>query len=278
MKKILFLLILSVAAWSAWAQAKYDLGYDPATETYTVSLIPEVTWSGAKNMVGSAQIVLRVASDKDFTPAITSQIDGLIWVDNAYVENPDGAPGHTFVCISLVNGPTAKIQMADGQKQPLFSFINAGGACAGPVTMLENTDPMVKAVRLSGYNVTQHLAMIGARGNAIEGVENHEVDCSLVSNTIDPGVRVIGNVQVMPVPADHTVTVRWSLLHEQPDNKYMVIYDSRGREVFREKISDNEGNYTQTIKVENWQSGMYQIRFLLGQNHQTQSWNMMVLH
>ena len=278
MKNILFVFGTMFLSQMVSAQVKFNLGYQEDTKVYTLSVLPEVTWPSPKNMLNSAQIVLRVDAGKEFIPAITPLLEGLIWADNAYIDQPPGAEDYTFVCISLVNGPTQKIKMAEGEELPIFSFVNAGAGCPGKVTLVTNDDPSVVAARSAGFNVTQHFGMLGARGNAFTGVINGEVDCTPVSGTNDPEEKVIDEVKIAPVPADKSVTITWNLLSNQRGLRQIVICDVTGREVLREKISESKGLQTMTVDVENWQAGMYRVRFALGENQQTQAWNLMVIH
>lgn len=278
MRNILMAIGVLLFSATATAQVKFNLSYLEATKTYTVSVIPEVSWQAPKNIVASAQIVLRIDSDKELIPGITSLISGLTWADNAYVEQPTGAPNHTFICISLVNGPTSQVAIAADQEVPLFSFINTATGCAGKVKMLANDDPMVQDVRNAGLNITQNFSVLGARGNAFTGFENSEVDCSAVSGLNEQDDKLIDEVKISPVPADKAVSVQWNVLSEQTGLHQMVICDAAGREIFREKISDGNGSHTRNINVENWQAGLYRIKFVFGNNRQTQSWNLMVIH
>jgi len=259
------------------AQVKLNLSYDAATKVYTVSALPEVTWNAPLNMINTAQIVLRVDAGVPFTPGITTLVDGLIWADNAYVELPDVAPGYTFVCISLVNGPTTKIGIANEKEVPLFAFTNVGGDCVGKIALLDNSDPMVQAVRANGYNITQNLPILGAKGNAFAGVLTSSVDCAVSSSTKEEP-RLIDGVMVSPVPADKTVNVQWTQVSDQHALRQIVVCDAKGSEVLRERISNGKGPHALTIQVENWQAGLYRLRFVSDQGHQTKAWNLMVIH
>ena len=278
MKNILVVTSALLLSTMVSAQVKFNLSYQEATKVYTVSVVPETTWEKPKNMLSSAQVVFRVDADKEFIPGITSLVEGLTWADNAYIEQPAGAEGYTFVCISLVNGPTSKIALTTDTEIPLFSFVNSGNGCAGKVELLTNDDPMVQAVRGAGFNVTQHFAVLGARGNAFTGFVNGEVDCSPASGANEQAVKIIDEVKIAPVPSDKLVTIQWTLLSEQPGLRQMVICDAQGREVLREKISDGTGQHTLNVDVENWQAGLYRVRFVFENNQQTQSWNLMVIH
>ncbi len=278
MKNIVVLLSALLFSSLVNAQVKFNLSYQEATKVYTVSILPEVSWGAPKNMVSSAQVVLRVAANQEFTPGITSLVPGLTWADNAYIEHPDGAPEYTFVCISLVNGPTTQIPLADGQEVPLFSFVNAGNGCAGQVVLLANDDPMVQSVRGAGFNITQHFAVLGARGNAFTGLINSAVDCSPLTSVDAPTGKVIDEVKVSPVPADNVVNIQWTLLTDQQEQREMLIFDARGREVFRQKISGVQGRYSMHVQVANWQAGLYSMQFVFAGGQRTPSWNLMVIH
>ena len=206
MKKLWFSLALLTASCTLFSQVKFNLTYKPDTKTYTVSIIPEAAYPEPKNMVGTAQVVLRSKYNQNFTPIITSLVDGLIWSDNAYVDFPANAPEYTYACIALANGPTKKIHFLSEQEVPLFSFKNAGGDCPGLIELVSNDDPLVQAVLSSGYNVTQNLPILGARGNAYAGILNGSVECTL-SGAKEINDKTISAVQIAPVPADRRVTI-----------------------------------------------------------------------
>ncbi len=275
MKKFCFLLVFLSFNGSLFAQVKLNLSYQSETQIYTVSVIPETTYSEPKNMIGSAQIVLRAKFNENFTPIITSRVDGLIWADNSYVDFPADAPEYTYACIALANGPTKKIQFLSDTEVPLFSFKNAGGDCPGLIELISNDDPLVQAVLSSGYNVTQNLPILGARGNAYAGILNGVVECA-VSGSKEFNDQIIGDVQIAPVPADKRVTIAWQNLDDMRHME-MVITDSRSREVFREKISSFKGENALNVDVSSWSSGMYNIRFHLGSGRQTRGWHFMVI-
>lgn len=276
MKKFWFSLLLLSFSGSLFCQVKFNLNYQSETKTYTVSVVPEASYPEPKNTVSSAQIVLRAKFNENFTPIITSLVDGLIWTDNSYIDYPKDAPQYTYVCVALANGPTKKIHFVSGIEIPLFSIKNAGGECPGLIELISNDDAMVQEVRASGFNVTQHLGVLGARGNAYAGVQNGIVEC-LESSSTTTADAIIGEMQIAPVPADRRVTIRWHNLSELSPRMEMVITDSRTREVYREKVSSNKGENSVNIDVGNWLSGMYNIRFQLDHGGQTRGWHFMVL-
>lgn len=278
MRTLLSLLTALFLSGSICGQVKFNLTYQPETGRYTVSILPEVSWPAPKNQVGSAQVVLRVASDIDFIPGITSLVPDAVWADNAYVEQTAAAPGYTFVCIALVSGRTDKITFNEGEEVPLFSFVNAGGDCAGAVELLPNDDPMVVAVVAEGFNITQHIGVLGARGNAYSGIINGTTDCGATSGNHEAGAVLIETVQVSPVPASEQVLIRWHMPVDNDDRVEMVMVDQLGREEYREAVGSIKGEHALLIPVKNWQSGIYRLYFQFGSGRRTQSWNVVVLH
>lgn len=278
MKNSLSFILFILLSGPLFGQVKFNLTYQPTTKVYTVSMLPSVSWASPDNLVSSAQVVFRVSSDKEFTPGITSLIEGLQWADNAYIENPAGADGYTFVCVSLAGGMTNRISFVADQELPLFSFINAAGSCAGKVELLSNDDPMVLAVRTGGYNVTQHVAVLGARGNAFSGLENAAVDCAPTSLVEIPQEKIVEAVRIAPVPADEQVSIVWDLAADHSEVFELVIHDASGKQIASEKVSASKGEHVSKFEVKSWQSGTYSVRFRLGQTRQTQSWNFMVMH
>ena len=277
MKNLFFLLGALLVSSPLFSQVKFNLGYQPETGVYTVSILPEISWAAPKNTVGSAQIVLRASADLAFTPNIISLIPGTTWIDNAYVEKPAAAPAFTFVCIALASGPTDKITLAEGHEIPLFSFTNAGGGCAGLVELVENDDPVVQAVKTGGFNVTQNFSVLGARGNAFTGIANGSVECA-VSGSKDLPDKFIESVQISPVPSSEDVMIRWHLLADYNEHLDLVITNSIGQEVFREKVTGSKGEGALKVIVKDWKSGIYRVNFQFSRGRRTQAWNLMVMH
>lgn len=276
MKKLWFSLVILLVSTQLFSQVKLNLTFQAETMTYTVSMVSDATYTEPKNMVGAVQIVLRSKFNVNFTPIITSRIEGVIWADNAYVDYPAATPEYTYACIALANGPTKKIQFTAGQELPLFSFKNAGGECPGLIELVANEDPQVQLVKASGYNVTQSLSVLGARGNAYAGILNGSIEC-LVSNTKTIQEKVIEELQIAPVPADRLVTISWENLNEIHKRVELVIMDNKGREVYREKVSGVKGKNVLEIDVSNWFSGVYTMRFQFENAGQTRGWHFMVI-
>lgn len=278
MKNIATLFFLLFGLTPVFNQVTFNLSYQVETKSYTISLIPNISWQASQNKVGSAQIVLRVPSGLPFFPAITSQIEDVNWADNVYLENPDQAPGYTFIGIAMVNGPTDKISFSEGIEVPLFSFVNAAGGCPGRVELTPNDDPMVESLIAAGFNFTQHIAVLGARGNAFSGIAQGTADCGLISSTIENVEKLIDQIRIAPSPADEQVTVSWTRQPAVDLRVDLVIYSISGQEVFHKPVSNVAGDQSLKITVKNWTSGLYHLSFQYSDGRRTAAHNLIVNH
>ncbi|MCK6693065.1 MAG: hypothetical protein L6Q97_13320, partial [Thermoanaerobaculia bacterium] len=245
---------------------------------YTVSVISEKSWTAPMNKTGSAQIILRVPAGVAFVPAITSRIEGLVWADNAYIENLQQAPGYTFVAIAMVNGPTDKINFSEGEVTPLFDFVNAAGECPGLVELTSNDDPLIRSVVAEGFNVTQHIAVLGARGNAYAGIATGAVDCGLVSGAPDNTGSDIENIKVAPLPADEQVTVTWNRVSDATRDVEMAIHNISGQLIWLQSIPAGKGEFTQNIMVKDWKPGLYHLVFQSADGRHSVPHNLLIVH
>lgn len=278
MKNII--IILSSFYWAAavHGQVKFNLTYATDSKVYTVSVIPQKSWVTPMNKTGSAQVILRVPAGGAFVPAITSRVEGLVWADNVYIENLQQAPGYTFVAIAMVNGPTDKINFSEGEETPLFDFVNAAGGCPGLVELPANDDPLVRAVVAEGFNVTQHIAVLGARGNAYAGIATGTVDCGLVSGAPDNTGSDIENIKVAPQPADEQVTVSWNRISDAKRDVEIAIHNISGQLIWLQSIPAGQGEFTQNIMVKDWKPGLYHLVFQSADGRRSVPHNLLIVH
>ena len=279
MKKTFLFAFLSAFFLQGYAQVRFNLEMLPDSQTYLVSAVAEKTYTAPQNMVASAQVVLRYQSDKNFIPMIETEIAGLTWSDNAQVDHADPASNASFVCIALVEKATRLIAFTEGQKTPLFTFKNADGTCPGPISLVLNTDADVQQCRSMGYNVTQHISILGARGEAFVGVDNVMVDCTpSTSNTVEEKEADIASIEVMPSPAETEVTIKWQNQVDFSDELNLIVTDPQGKEVKRMVVQQNRGIGKAILDVRSWDSGLYQFYFRSEDQKITRAHRFVVMH
>lgn len=255
-----FALLLVFSAFFApllQAQVKFNLSLLPDQRTYLVSILPETTWPVPHNTVGGVQIVIKKEAGRPFMAGeISSFIPGLTWWDNAYVESPGQAPEYDFVCFVLRERAVRDIPFNAWVETPLFTFVNLMPNCAGPLELVENTDPMVQAVVYHDrINITQNMTVLGARGNAFSGVLDGIADCTVASqvNTPESGVK---NLRVFPVPADQTLQVFWETLPGGEVDK-LLIGNALGQVLKVQKLFTAGGEQNIELDVSGLAAGVY---------------------
>lgn len=279
MKNLLSVAALMLLFITSQAQVKFNLELLPDNETYLVSVVAEKTYATPRNMVASTQVVLRYNTDENFIPVIETQIPGLTWSDNAQLDHNAVGSNTSFVCIALVEKASKLITFTKDQATPLFTFKNADGTCPGPIALVENTDADVQQCRAMGYNVTQHMSILGARGEAYAGVVNKEVDCtSSTSDTKETSISKIASVEVMPSPAETEVTINWENQIDFSKELNIVLTDPQGKEVKRVVVQQNKGKNTTTLDVRTWDSGLYQFFFRNEEQKVTKAYRFVVMH
>ncbi len=245
--------LLLVLGRGANAQVSLGLSLLEDGETFVVSLISQAEWPVPFNAVGAAQIVLRTEADASFTATeVTSLIPGTTWSDNVYLDDLSGTSEYRFVCFTLNEKGTRNIPFIAGEETPLFSFKNAGGACPGELHLVNNQDSYVQEVILADQvNITQNLAVLGARGNAFEGIHTQPVSCTTVAVKNPVSLQ---RFTAFPNPVHDKLTLGWSLSGEAYINQLHVTTLS-GKSVATFPVDNRVTEFT--FSVEQWPSGVY---------------------
>jgi hypothetical protein len=248
---VLFLLL--VFGKKGAAQATLGLSLLEDGETFVVSLISQNDWPAPLNTIGAAQVVIRAEANASFAATeITSLIPGTTWSDNVYLDDLSGTSDYQFVCFTLNEKGTRNIPFTAGVETPLFSFKNAGGECPGELHLIDNQDPYVlEVVQTDHVNITQNLAVLGARGNAFEGVYTQPVSCE----TSNIGKHLnFQHFVAFPNPVNSELTLSWALSNGGYVNELRVT-TLDGKLVTTLPIANRATEIT--VDVKQWSSGLY---------------------
>lgn len=269
--------LLFVMSQGLNAQAKLKLSLMPDQETYLVSMIPEVTWQMPLNIVGSAQVVLQVEADRPFSAGeITSMIPGISWIDNAYVESPASAPAYNFVCFVLNEQGTREIPFEDGVETPLFTFKNIEPGCVGMIELVDNTDLRTKKIAYKDQlNITQNLAVVGARGNAVTGIEGEGANCEVLQSVYE-SIPIVSNLLVYPVPTANLLQISWENVTGKEVSQ-LQITDPLGRELELEKNIPGFDQQKIDLDVSDFPNGLYNAS-LVANSGERQFFQFIVAH
>jgi hypothetical protein len=260
--------------FSLQAQVRFNLSLMPDQQTYLVSMLPDATWQMPENIVGGAQICLQMPAGKPFLAGqIKSLIPGTTWIDNAYFEKATATADFQYVCFSLSEMGTKAIPFSAGVETPLFSFKNLEPGCIGVLELVENNDPVTKAVVAKDrVNITQNMTVLGAGGNAYAGLLNGRVDCALISTTEEH--PIVSKLRVFPVPATDVLQVAWENSETSKISK-LLVNDMLGRQMALENTSAVAGEQQLRLDVASYPTGLY-LASLVNQAGERQSFRFIV--
>lgn len=254
--KLTVVALLVGAALTAEAQVKFKITRKDDLKTYVVSMLPEQTLKGAKNTIGTAQVTLRVKSDKEFIlnnlKSLNSDAD---WQTGAAMKSPGGASDYDYVSINLKTVGSKAFTFTEGQEVELFSFQNAGEQLDASVELIDNqNDELIKA-HGSEFNVRNHISVLGyGHRNAYSG----NAGSLLNPEDIAKKLRI---QKVFPNPAVETTTVVWeNLLDETAGDLFLTVIDSRSsRELLRKKVKMGAGEFSIDLSLEDLTEGSYLV-------------------
>jgi Secretion system C-terminal sorting domain len=263
MKKItLSLAAIALFSTMATAQVKYKLTRMADNATYMVSLVPDATWTFPQNITTTAQVSLRVPKTAHFIAGrITSLVTDTKWLDNSYLETPEGDANNNYVLFSLQSMGTKALTFDNGRELPLFSFQNIGTTCFGTIELVDNNTEVTKAVVAKGFNVGQHIATLGSNGEAFTGlVEGGKVNCQGITSAQDLDNNPLSITNVYPTPASTDVNVEWKLADTKMSNLDLIITNALGETIYTQPLTPSKGFEKRTIDVRAYSEGMYFLR------------------
>jgi len=264
MKKILFLAIcLSFVTIQLHAQIKFNINLLPDHETYLVSLTTDETIDNPLNMSSNIQVVIKAPFEVNspFVPVnIESQIQGVDWVDNAFMDDSGSAPSddYTLIAFTMVQSSTKSIVYENGTETPIFTFKNLNNVCVGEILLPENDDVVVQKAITEGFNFTQSISVLKTRGNAFHGIENASVNCEDFDTGITPDL-VLADLKTYPVPADDILNIEWTNL-ESYERLAFEIFSAKGDLVQTLEVENTSGKKTAQLDISKYAQGLYSFR------------------
>lgn len=261
MKKFIILpiFLLLISNLYLQAQVKFSINLLPDQETYLVSLIPDEDINAPLNAASNIQIVFKIPMDKPFLAGeITSQIEGITWIDNAFSHAESGGTDYALCAITMAEASTKKLQFQEGVELPLFTFKNLESGCVGAIIIPENTDEEVKRAVARGYNFTQNITLLAARGNGYSGVINKVADCAELSTSISEE-PIVSALKAYPVPVNKNLVIEWSNIASYKDLQLEVV-NSLGQIMLEKALDGSIGFKNTQLNVENYSAGLYHFR------------------
>ena len=242
------------------AQVKYQLTLLPDNKTYLVSLIPQKTWDYPLNLTSTAQVTIKVPSDKEFTAAVTNMNPDVKWIDNSYIESPQSDPAHTYVSFGLVSLGTDKIIYKENEEVMLFSFQNiADDNCIGKISLIDNEKDAFKGKDAETWNIGNQISVLAAEGDVYNGNLRTDADCSKITGIKDFYNDV--NVKAYPIPAQNQFTIEWTAVVANPKT-VIQIETMDGRIIEKRDVSVNTGQNKADFDFTSLPGGGYNFSFI----------------
>jgi hypothetical protein len=263
MQKLILSLIASAALTSALtAQVKFKLTRMNDNQSYMVSMVSDATWMYPQNVTTTAQVSLRLPANTHFIAGdITSLVPETRWVDNSYLEKPTGDAGSNYILFGLQNIGTPALAYEAGKELPLFTFRNIGTTCFGSLELTDNSAQTTNAVVLAGYNIGQHIATLGARGEAfLSNVVGSKVVCQGTATGTEDLDAPLSISKGFPIPAATELTVEWQLNNSKLENVKMEVTDAVGKTIQTKALVQATGIQTTKFDVKDWAEGVYFFR------------------
>jgi hypothetical protein len=265
MKKLILSLIASAALTSAvTAQVKYKLTRLPDNATYMVSMMSDATWMFPQNVTTTAQVSLRLPSNSHFIAGhITSLVPETRWIDNSYLERPVGDANANYILFGLQNIGTQAFTFESGREVPLFTFQNIGTTCFGSIELTDNSKSETNAVVAGGYNIGQHIATLGAQGEAFTGnVEGSRVVCQGTSTGTTDLEGPLSISKGFPIPASTDLTVECQINNAKLENLKLEVTNALGETMATKDLKATSGIQQSKFDVSNWAEGVYFFRLI----------------
>jgi hypothetical protein len=180
------------------AQIQFKLTHKADSKTYTVSIIPQKTYQYPDNMISTAQVTLKVETNRDFMVSnFKSTHVEEKWMKNSIVKSPELSPKFDYYSFGLQTMGTLNYSLVKGEEIALFSFDNLGND-EPKVTLIDNEDIMVKSMKKSRIIIGNQISILGENeglSNAYNGnykldeADNNILDKKILINNLFPSFR-----------------------------------------------------------------------------------------
>ncbi len=256
----MFLFVLPV-----FSQLSGTIEKNPADGTYTVSVIPSVTWTPPLSTTNGAVLTLRAAKGK-FQVADFQSITG-DWSSPLLFSGPAEAPGYDYFLFNEIDN-IVNLTYSSGVKMPMFSFKNAL-SCA-PIEIIDNaTDPLnvePNSIGIGIGNSFSVLAVLATTGNAYTGNDAQaSIDCPPISLNIsatDNPVRCYGYVTDLTMSVENGVSpfnIQWTNTDSGESGNFII---QNAADVYT-LTSMSPGNFSFTVT--DFQNNSHSFDFQLAQ-------------
>lgn len=275
------IIILIISSASLPAQVKLLLDYNARTDEYTVSMMPERTWSYPKNKTATGQITLKATTGQFEVKEIVSHVANTKWGTAGRVNHPIESPKYDYIFFRLRTPGLTEMPYKAFKPTKLFTFTLESN-CAREVMLVNNEEDPFLPPNSRNVNIGNSLGALGANGEAYIGnisdlpifcpyaaapalaEESATSDSKIVEPTSE-NTSLLTNKLLYPNPTvkEVQVTLKWNGTAGKRD---VLAYNSAGELVkyFQRDIQKGDNNFT--LDIGNFDNGIY--NFLLVDDQQ----------
>lgn len=259
MKKIISAIAASLfvaCSLPMFSQVEFKIQRMANSEYYSISAIPQVTWDGAKSLVSTAQVTIKVPTGGFEVEAIQNLHTTARWRENGRCNAPKEDPEFDYIYFGLLDIGTAGLKFEKDKEVVLFA-IKAAGRCTGNVALVDNKTDKFMGLNSMRVNIGNQMTVLGAGGDAWVGNRDGGVaDC------FDSALNFVeeNKILIYPNPVlGNEVNISFDNKKEGAETAEMLIYDILGRRLYFEKLNVKQGINQKTVDVSMYPVGVYEV-------------------
>jgi hypothetical protein len=181
--------MLTLGSVDASASVRFRIGYETESNNYAVYMTPDAV--PKPDILLSAQVTLIVphGTGAGFSVEnLSSEVQGINWIDNSRVNAPAENPGADYISFAYYfsGSKIPPFGWAAGQEKKILTFTSNQG-CVSGVKLIDSTDPFVHLPNSAGTNPGNDFLNIGwSMSNAYTGNYGEGVTCDSSSTSLLP--------------------------------------------------------------------------------------------
>ena len=258
------LIITMIISQTLTAQVKFLLDYNARTDEYTVSMMPERTWTSPNNLTATGQVTLKATTGQFFVKEVKSLTPNSTWIPSGRVNTPMESPKHDYIFFRLITEGLAELTYKAFTPTKLFSFTLESN-CAREVSLVSNYEDAFLPPNSRSINIGNSIGAFGAFGEAYMGnISDIPIMCpyaaSLPNVTDSEGENnnaaslltkeeiLLVNKVLYPNPTINEVNIKLNWLGTN-GKKTILAYNNAGELVrfFNQDLQNGSNEFTMDI-------------------------------
>ncbi len=269
MARIIYaLIILIISQTNLPAQVKFLLDYNARTREYTVSMMPERTWTSPKNKTATGQVTLKATAGQFFVKDIYSHVEKTDWIPSGRVNTPIESPRYDYIFFRLKTPGLTEIPYRAFRPTKLFTFTLEAN-CAREVMLVSNTEDAFLPPNSKSINIGNSIGALGANGEAYIGnISDLPIFCPYADPPVTDNkviaetpevVSLIDKTLLYPNPTVNEVQITLNWLGTK-GTKEILAYNTAGELVRFFQQDFNSGTNSFVLDISDFDNGIYNFQ------------------